>query len=117
LFTDDAIHNNGLDAVQLDSGVYDVTGDPMHIGLFRTPTLRNIELTAPYMHDGRFATLDEVIDFYSTGLVSSPTVDPLMKHVDDGGLQLTVQEKANLKAFLFTLTDYEFINNPAFQHP
>ena len=79
LWTDNGFHNNGLDAVFTDLGLGAVTGDPNDHGKFRTPSLRNLAFTAPYMHDGRFATLDEVIDFYSEGLQNSPTIDPLMK--------------------------------------
>ena len=68
------------------------------------------------MHDGRFATLDEVIDHYSEGLQNSPTIDPLMKKVAQGGVQLSPQEKADLKAFLLTLSDPSFLNNPDFQN-
>ena len=67
------------------------------------------------MHDGRFTTLDEVIDFYSEGLQNSPTIDPLMKSIDQGGVQLSSEEKASLKAFLLTLTDHGFVNHPDFQ--
>jgi cytochrome c peroxidase len=69
------------------------------------------------MHDGRFASIDEVINHYSEGLQNSPTIDPLMKKVSQGGVQLSLQEKANLKAFLLTLTDEAFINNPNFSNP
>ncbi|MFZ5554365.1 MAG: cytochrome-c peroxidase [Bacteroidota bacterium] len=109
--------NNGLDMVFADSGRGAVTGNPLDIGKFKAPTLRNIELTAPYMHDGRFATIDQVIEHYSTGVVVSPTLDPLMKFAADGGVGLTPQEKADVKAFLLTLTDYDFINNPEFKDP
>jgi len=78
--------------------------------------LRNLNFTAPYMHDGRFATLEEVINHYSEGLQFSSTIDPLMKKVSQGGVQLTPQEKLDLKAFLLTLTDPEFINNPDFHN-
>jgi cytochrome c peroxidase len=114
LFTDNIFHNNGLDSVFADEGLFKVTGDPNDLGKFRTPTLRNVELTAPYMHDGRFATLEEVIEFYSTGLKFSPTVDPLMKNVNQGGVQLTQEEKESLMAFIKTLTDTTFVNNPDF---
>ena len=67
------------------------------------------------MHDGRFATLEEVINHYSEGLKRSPTIDPLMKKVDEGGVHLSTQDKSNLKAFLQTLSDYNFIKNPTFQ--
>jgi cytochrome c peroxidase len=81
------------------------------------PTLRNIALTAPYMHDGRFATLDDVIEFYSSGIHAGPTVDPLIEYASQGGVQLDAQEKMLLKKFLLTLTDLNFVNNPAFKDP
>ena len=74
------------------------------------------EFSAPYMHDGRFATLDDVIDHYDFGGYESPTVDPLMKYVGVG-LFLSEQEKIDLKAFLLTLSDSSFINNPSFSNP
>jgi cytochrome c peroxidase len=117
LFTDNLFHNNGLDSTFDDIGLEEVTGDPLDKGLFKTPSLRNIELTAPYMHDGRFATLEEVLDHYSEGLHGSPTIDPLMKQIAQGGIQMTDEEKNNLLAFLKTLTDTAFINNPAFKNP
>jgi cytochrome c peroxidase len=67
------------------------------------------------MHDGRFATLEEVINHYSEGLQKSSTIDPLMKRVNEGGVHLSSQDKRDLKAFLLSLTDREFINNPNFQ--
>jgi len=115
LWTDNDFHNNGLDATFTDLGLAIFTGDPTDNGKFKTPSLRNLAFTAPYMHDGRFATLDEVINHYSEGLQDSPTIDPLMKKVDQGGVQLSTQDKADLKAFLLTLTDNSFINNPNFQ--
>lgn len=116
LWTDNAFHNNGLDATFTDLGLGGVTGDPNDNGKFRTPSLRNLAFTAPYMHDGRFATIDAVINHYSEGLQNSTTIDPLMKKVDEGGVQLTLQEKADLKAFLLTLTDTSFTTNPNFQN-
>jgi cytochrome c peroxidase len=116
LWTDNDFHNNGLDATVTDLGLGAVTGDPNDDGKFRTPSLRNLAFTAPYMHDGRFATLDAVIDFYSEGLQDSPTIDPLMKNVDQGGVQLSASDKADLKAFLLTLTDDAFITNSSFQN-
>jgi cytochrome c peroxidase len=109
--------NNGLDATFTDLGRGAITGSPNDMGRFKIPTLRNIALTAPYMHDGRFGTLDEVIEHYSSEVVSSPTIDPLMEHLSSGGVQLDGQEKDLLKKFLMTLTDYSFINNPEFQDP
>lgn len=116
LWTDNAFHNNGLDATFTDLGLGEITGDPGDNGKFRSPSLRNLAYTAPYMHDGRFATLDDVINHYSEGLQSSPTIDPLMKKVNEGGVQLSDQDKADLKAFLLSLSDPSFINNPAFQN-
>ena len=109
LWTDNLFHNNGLDATFTDNGLGDVTGNPADNGKFKTPSLRNLAFTAPYMHDGRFQTLDEVIDHYSTGLQISPTISPLLKNAGAGGVILTPQEKADLKAFLLTLTDSSFV--------
>lgn len=115
LWTDNKFHNNGLDVTFTDLGFGAITGDPKDNGKFRTPSLRNLVFTAPYMHDGRFATLEEVINHYSEGLKSSHTIDPLMKKVQQGGVKLIPKDKADLKAFLLTLTDHDFINNPDFQ--
>ena len=115
LWTDNIFHNNGLDEFPPDKGLGLVTGDPRDDGKFKTPSLRNLAFTAPYMHDGRFATLDEVINHYSEGLVYSETVDPLMKKIAQGGVQLSEEDKADLKAFLLSLSDPSFINNPDFR--
>lgn len=115
LWTDNAFHNNGLDAAFTDLGLGAVTGDPNDNGKFRSPSLRNLAFTAPYMHDGRFATIEDVINHYSEGIQISPTIDPLIKKAAQGGVQLSAQDKADLKAFLLTLTDNDFVNNPAFQ--
>lgn len=117
LWTDNKFHNNGLDSNVTDLGLGGITGDPSDNGKFKSPSLRNLIYTAPYMHDGRFSTIDEVINHYSEGLQNSPTIDPLMKNVSQGGVQLNPEEKANLKAFLLTLTDDDFINNPNFSNP
>lgn len=116
LFTDNQPHNNGLDSIFTDLGFGEVSGDESDYGLFKTPTLRNIALTAPYMHDGRFTTLEEVIDHYDSGGLPSATIDSFMKY-QDGGLQLGDQDKADLIAFLHCLTDTAFVNNPAFSNP
>jgi len=116
LWTDNKFHNNGLDATFTDLGLGKITGDPADNGKFKSPSLRNLAFTAPYMHDGRFATLEEVINHYSEELKTSPTIDPLMKKVAQGGVQLSAQDKADLKAFLLSLSDDEFINNPVFQN-
>ncbi|NND61602.1 MAG: cytochrome-c peroxidase [Flavobacteriaceae bacterium] len=116
LWGDNIFHNNGLDETITDLGLGGFTGDPREFGLFKSGSLRNLAYTAPYMHDGRFETLDEVIDHYSEGLVYSETIDPLMKNVAEGGAQLTEEDKADLKAFLLSLSDPSFINNPDFQN-
>ncbi|MDD5570407.1 MAG: cytochrome c peroxidase [Bacteroidales bacterium] len=118
LFTTNLFYNNAKDTVYTDArDRYHVTFDTKDIGAYKATTLRNIELTGPYMHDGRFTSLQQVIDFYSEGLVWSPYVHPLMKKVNDGGAQLTTQEKQDLIFFLKTLTDNTFINNPEFSNP
>ncbi len=118
LTTDHSIQNNGLDATLTDLGLGAVTGLSSDNGKFKVPSLRNLVFTAPYMHDGRFNTLDEVIDFYSTGVHgSSPNISPNMEFASQGGVNLTPGEKADLKAFLLTLTDSSFITNPDFQDP
>jgi cytochrome c peroxidase len=109
--------NNGLDANFTDLGRGAVTNNPEDYGKFKVPTLRNISLTAPYMHDGRFQTLDEVIEQYSSGVHLSPTIDPLIEFANQGGVQLSAQEKYLLKKFLLTLTDNSFTSNPNFKDP
>lgn len=109
--------NNGLDATFSDPGRMGVTGNPNDEGKFKVPTLRNIALTAPYMHDGRFATLEDVVEHYSTGINQSATIDPLIEFAAQGGVQLDSQEKDLLIQFLNTFTDNNFVNNPDFQQP
>ena len=91
-----------------DLGLSNVTNDVFDNGKFKTPSLRNIEVSSPYMHDGRFTTLEQVVDHYDNGGEYSTTVDPLMKKLGVG-LNLTNQEKLDLIAFLKTLTDYDYI--------
>ncbi len=117
LWTDNIFHNNGLDAIITDLGLGKISGDPANNGKFKSPSLRNLAFTAPYMHDGRFNSLDEVINHYSEGLQNSTTIDPLMKKVAQGGVHLSAQDKSNLKAFLLSLSDESFINNPNFKNP
>ncbi|MCY7330068.1 MAG: cytochrome-c peroxidase, partial [Saprospiraceae bacterium] len=119
-FTDDDFKNNGLDtdASMTDEGRKLVTNDPADRGKFKVPSLRNVALTAPYMHDGRLATLEEVIDHYNTGVKPSATVDELLQFsLQPGGLQMTAQSKADLVAFLKTLTDETFLTNKAYESP
>lgn len=112
-------HNNGLDRVFKDSGRADVTGMAYDRGRFRVVSLRNIALTAPYMHDGRFATLQEVIDHYSDHIEPSETLSPTLKDTANVPirLQLTKQEKSDLLAFLQALTDTVFITDPRYADP
>lgn len=111
LFTDNRFHNNGLELESGDTGLMAVSGKTEDRGKFKTPSLRNIALTAPYMHDGRFATLEEVVDHYNSGVKRTGTLDPnLGKHPAEG-LKLTTSEKKALVAFLKTLTDHEFTSS------
>ena len=118
LMTTHLFYNNGLDANFNDPEDRSaITGNPNDRGAYKAPTLRNVAVSAPYMHDGRFQTLDEVIDFYSDSVKNSATISPLMHHVMQGGVRLTAQEKSQLKAFLLTLTDETFLNNPNYAAP
>ncbi len=106
------INNNGLENPYMDKGLGGVTGRVQDEGLFKVPSLRNIELTAPYMHDGRFATLEEVVEFYNSGVVNHPNLSPPLRNPPGGPgggqprrLNLTVAQKAALVAFLKTLTE------------
>jgi cytochrome c peroxidase len=119
-------HNNGLDSKEnMDTGLFSVTNNPKDSGKFKAPSLRNIALTSPYMHDGRFMTLEEVLDHYNAGIVKSPTLDILLiegsnEPVDPHAavsLAITAQEKQDIIAFLHMLTDEEFIKNPQFSDP
>jgi cytochrome c peroxidase len=111
LFTDHLFRNNGLGIDPADSGRGEVTGGTLDLGTFATPSLRNVALTAPYMHDGRFTTLEEVLDHYSEGVQRTATLDPNLAKHPDGGLGLTAEEKSALIAFLKTLTDDQFAKN------
>jgi cytochrome c peroxidase len=113
LFTDEAFHNNGLNSsFPLDSGRAHITGLPADVGLFKVPSLRNVALTPPYMHDGRFASLTQVLAHYDHGVLASPTLDVALRPVGGRlGIALTAQDQQDIVAFLQTLTDQEFINN------
>lgn len=118
LFTTNDFYNNALSATHDDSrDRYAVTGKPSDHGAYRAPSLRNVAVSAPYMHDGRFKTLDEVLEFYNTGLVNSPYVHPYMHKIDEGGRHLTPSQIADLKAFILTLTDEAFLTDPRFAKP
>lgn len=117
LLTDNNFKNNGLNAVFTDLGRGGYNGISTDNGKFKVPTLRNIAKSAPYMHDGRFSSLEQVVEFYNSGVVgSSPNLDPNMAAYAIG-LNLTSQDKADLVNFLKTFTDNEFLNNPDFSNP
>jgi cytochrome c peroxidase len=114
LFQSQTFANNGLDLVPKDLGRYEVTKQAGDNGKFAVPSLRNVELTAPYMHDGRFQTLEEVVQHYASGVKRSATLDPNLGKHPDGGVPLTVEDKRALVAFLKTLTDERLRPQPAF---
>jgi len=118
-FDNNRYMNNGLDSEpnQTDIGREAVTEDPKDRAAFKVPSLRNIELTAPYMHDGRFTTLEEVVDHYDHGIVISGSVDPALAFSTQTGLQLSDQDKIDLISFLKTLTDEEMIADERFSDP
>jgi cytochrome c peroxidase len=109
LFQSQSFANNGSDGAFKDIGREKVTGKASDRGKFAVPSLRNIALTAPYMHDGRFRTLEDVIEHYSTGVVRSATLDPNLAKHPDSGVPLNADDKRALVAFLKTLTDVQFL--------
>jgi cytochrome c peroxidase len=113
---DGDFHNIGLDSIPVDKGLEAITGDPADAGKFKTPSLRNIMASAPYMHDGRFNTIDEVLDHYNLGFHDSPLVDPLIR-TRLSRPSMTGDQIQALKAFLGTFTDSTFLNNPALSNP
>jgi cytochrome c peroxidase len=120
IFTE-LFHNNGLDSFPNDAGREDITKQPGDKGRFRVVTLRNIAVTAPYMHDGRFKTLEEVVDHYSDHILPSKTLSIFLQDnsntVNGTQLGLTAQEKKDLIAFLHMLTDSTFISDKRFSDP
>lgn len=115
LFTNQAYFNNGIDSVFSDSGRATISANPSDIGKFKVPTLRNISLTAPYMHNAKFRTLEEVLNHYDTGLKRSNSLAPSLIQANGNlGIPLSIEEKEAIIAFLETLTDYELLNNPIF---
>ncbi|MEI7660934.1 MAG: cytochrome-c peroxidase, partial [Bacteroidota bacterium] len=118
LFTTNLFYNNGKDSVYTDPADHrSFTGNQQDIGAYKAPTLRNLVFRAPYMHDGRFKTLDEVLAFYNSQLVWSPYISPLMHHIGTRGIRLAPPQLADLKSFLLSLTDSNFVANPAFSKP
>ncbi len=118
-FENDQYMNNGLDtdAEMTDDGRMTVTGDEADKAKFKVTSLRNIALTPPYMHDGRFQTLEEVVDHYNEGIRSSSTVDPAIENTRETGLFLTTEDKVDLVNFLKTLTDEEMLVKEEFSSP
>jgi cytochrome c peroxidase len=112
LFTDYSFRNTGLDAEPKDIGRMRITQQEEDRGKFKVPTLRNIAITYPYMHDGRFLNLTQVLDHYSSGVHENANTDPLVKNIT-----LSETEKADIIAFLNTLSDFTFLSNPAFKTP
>jgi cytochrome c peroxidase len=113
LFTDNSFRNNGLavNPIVNDVGRYRVTLVDADKYKFKVPSLRNVEKTKPYMHDGRFLTLEAVLDHYSSGIVNSATLDPTL---NSGGIPLTSLEKTKIIAFLKTLTDNQYLTDRRF---
>jgi cytochrome c peroxidase len=118
------IFNNGLEFPYVDRGVGAITGRAQDDGLFKVPSLRNIGLTAPYMHDGRFTNLEEVVEFYNSGVVLNPNLPPPLRAPPAPGqppaprrLNLTNNQKAALVAFLRTLTDTNLTSDVRFSDP
>jgi cytochrome c peroxidase len=115
LFSNFGFKNNGLDAIPADSGRYRVSGFAGDIGKFKSPTLRNIALSAPYMHDGRFSTLEQVLQHYNIGFKASATLDGNISKQIKG--RMTIPETKAIIAFLKTLTDSTLITNSAYSNP
>lgn len=119
-FTNDEFMNNGLDSDMnmTDKGRMEVTNSPSDKARFKVPSLRNVEVTAPYMHDGRFETLEAVLDHYNIGVQESSTTEFILQYnLQPGGLGLSAQDKSDLILFMKTLTDEGFLNNPAYAAP
>lgn len=113
LFSNHGYANNGIGSFSDDPGRSRVTLLPEDEGKFRIPSLRNVALTYPYMHDGRLRNLTDVIDFYSNAKPAHATIDPILKN----GLNLNENEKLALLAFLHALSDFDFVSNPLFANP
>ncbi len=114
-------HNNGLDSLSADAGIEQLTGQPTDRGRFRVVTLRNVSLTAPYMHDGRFNTLEEVVSHYNEHIRQSPALSSFLQNrsntAGSRNLDLTNAEKKDLIAFMHMLTDSTFIRDKRFSNP
>lgn len=115
LFTDNSFRNNGLplNSFLKDEGRFGITNNAADKGKFKVPSLRNVELTFPYMHDGRYYTLETVMEHYNSRIVQSATLDPQLKN----GIPLSRADVVDIVAFLKTLTDHEFVKDPRFAQP
>jgi len=116
LFSDFKYRNNGLavDPSLNDGGRGQLKPDePQHLYTFKTPSLRNVALTFPYMHDGRYQTLEDCLDHYTNGIVNRTNLDPLLEN----GISMTASEKADIISFLHTLNDFALISDPRFKDP
>ncbi|MBK6976168.1 MAG: cytochrome-c peroxidase [Cytophagaceae bacterium] len=120
LFTDHSFRSTGLDTGYfrdtLDTGRGRITEQKEDDFKFKVPTLRNIAYTFPYMHDGRFQTLEEALEHYNSGVVNLPNLDPAFKKNTKLGIQMTPTEKKQLVVFLNTLTDEDFLKNKRFSY-
>jgi cytochrome c peroxidase len=118
-FTSPSEKNNGLDALTTDRGVGGITGNPAMDANFKSTSLRNVELSAPYMHDGRFSSLEQVVEHYSSGVQNHPTLSPQLRlpNGQPRRLNLSVADKAALVAFLKTLTDVSITTDTKFSNP
>jgi len=114
LFTDNGFHNNGLSSTFADSGRYNITLSTNDLGKFKTPSLRNVEKTKPYMHNGSIASLESVLNHYASGVKPSVTLDPLLQQNGQLGIPMTDDEKSKIILFLKTLTDTEFLKDKRF---
>ncbi|MGN6419810.1 MAG: cytochrome-c peroxidase [Pseudobacter sp.] len=115
LFTDNSFRNTGIpvDPTIKDYGRMHITRQPADSLRFKVPSLRNVAVTAPYGHDGRFLSMSQVMEHYNSGVQNGPTTDPLVKN----GIPLTINDKFYLLAFLRTLTDSTFIKDSRFSQP
>lgn len=117
LFTDQSYRNNGYSSVadlDRDKGREEITLNPGDRGKFKVPSLRNVEYTAPYMHNGKLQSLEAVLNFYTSGIHDTPTLDPLLKQNGKLGFELTADEKKAIIQFLHTLTDEQYLSDTRF---
>jgi len=117
LFTDQSYRNNGFSSLtdlDRDKGREEITLNPDDHGKFKVPSLRNVEYTAPYMHNGKLQTLEDVLNYYASGVKDTPTLDPLLKQSGNPGFELTDDEKKSIIVFLKTLTDERYLSDRRF---